>query len=164
MHLHAKPALEQANSDLVITASEICGWLETQVAAISHLLQPQLGPKASQLEYFPERFFSKTAFQASTTLLKPSDITCHLIRKIEEVRTLSVSTTYYLQNFPLFFQLEMNKKSSSHLRIITEPSAEPTWLGAQYHQLSVPSFKNFSFYFLSHSVQWPVTSISLFHY
>lgn len=73
MHPHAKPALEQANPDLLMTASEICGWLEME-ATISHSLQPQLSlPKPVSLNIsLVKMFFSKTALQASTTLLKPS--------------------------------------------------------------------------------------------
>lgn len=131
MHPHAKPALEQANSDLVITASEICGWLEIE-AAISHRLQPQLGlPKPVSLNIsLVKRFFSKTALQASTTLLKPSG---HYLSSHQENRRgenpLNFLTTYCLSTFPLFFQLKPIRNPSSHLRIITEPSAEPTWLG-----------------------------------
>ena len=92
MHPHAKPSQEQANSDLLMTASEICGWLEIE-ATISHSLQPQLGvPKPVSLNIsLVKRLFSKTALQASTTLLKPSGYYLSSYQKIEEVRTLSTS-------------------------------------------------------------------------
>ena len=161
IHPPDKPALVQANPELLMTASETCGWLEIK-ATINH------GFSQSQSAWiFPwwKHSSLKLLFSPPPLFWNPQDTTCHFIKKTEEIgeNPLNFLPTYYFHTFPLFFSIKTNKES-----LLPPKNYHWTKCWTNFAQgLSTADYLhhpwNFSFYFLSHSVQWPVTSISPFH-
>lgn len=122
------PTRPQNKLTLTLLPLQICGWLEIEAGNQSSPPAPTGPPKPVSLNIsLVKRFSLKLLFRPPPLFETSGHYSCHLIRKIRGENP-QLLTTYYLRTFPLFFQLKPIRKPS-HLRIITEPSAEPTWLG-----------------------------------